>query len=193
MTQRTRRSDNIREISLLVIALVVGINIGSKEIDSWMGQSHQSIEPTLNVSIETCFTPHQKCMPKIIQQIGGAKESIYVRMYAFTSKEVAEALIRAHQRGVKVIVLCDKGQAQHKHTQEKRLKGQGIEVQYETTKGYAHNKVMIIDRRIVLTGSYNYTAGAENRNAENLLIIQDPQVVERYFLDFQRAYAVQRE
>lgn len=193
MTQRTHHTGHIREISLMVIALVVGINLGSKEIDSWLGHPQQQAESDFKISIETCFTPHQKCMPKIIQHIGAARESIFMRMYAFTSKEVADALIRAHQRGVQVVVLCDKGQAKQQHSQEKRLKGQGIPVVYESVKGYAHNKVMIIDRRLVLTGSYNYTAGAEHRNAENLLIIQDSNVVERYLQDFQRAYTVQSE
>lgn len=63
----------------------------------------------------------------------------------------------------------------------------------ETIRGYAHNKVMIIDGRIVLTGSYNYTAGAEHRNAGNLLIIQDRGVVDRYLKDFQQAMRLKRD
>lgn len=132
MIQRNRKETYIRDISLILIALIVGINIGAKEIDTWIGHIQHDEYRSQNVSIETCFTPQQKGMPKIIQQIGLAKESILMRMYAFTSRNVAEALIKAHQRGVNVIVMCDKGQAKQKQAQEKWLRGQGIEVRYET-------------------------------------------------------------
>jgi phosphatidylserine/phosphatidylglycerophosphate/cardiolipin synthase-like enzyme len=74
-----------------------------------------------------------------------------------------------------------------------RLKEPGISVNTENVRGYAHNKVMIIDGRIVLTGSYNYTAGAEHRNAENLLIIKDRGVVALSLKDFQQAMRLKRE
>jgi phosphatidylserine/phosphatidylglycerophosphate/cardiolipin synthase-like enzyme len=180
----------------MIIAFVVGMNIGSTKIDLWIEHVLKETSKTnvfhSKASIETCFTPQQKCMSRVIHYIKMAQKSIYLRMFALTSKEVADALIRAHQRRIKIVVLCDRGQAKQASSHMKRLKEQGIVVHRETVRGYAHNKVIIIDRRMVLTGSYNYTAGAEHRNAENLLIIHDPSVVDLYLKDFQQALRTSR-
>jgi len=194
MSLKSERARQVGTASIILIALVVGINIGSKKLDRWMEQNIQTqTHAQHDTLIETCFTPQQKCLPRVVRAIEKAQTTIYVRMFAFTSKEVADALIRAHQRGVRVVVLCDRGQARQVASQTQRLKEQGILVNTETVRGYAHNKVMIIDGRIVLTGSYNYTAGAEHRNAENLLIIQDLGVVDRYLKDFQQALRLKQE
>jgi phosphatidylserine/phosphatidylglycerophosphate/cardiolipin synthase-like enzyme len=50
----------------------------------------------------------------------------------------------------------------------------------DSAHAIAHNKVMVIDGRVVLTGSFNFTRGAEERNAENLLVIDDTRLAERY-------------
>jgi phosphatidylserine/phosphatidylglycerophosphate/cardiolipin synthase-like enzyme len=196
------KSEHARQVgiaSMILIAFVVGMNIGATKVDRWIEQNINNIQTQAQAHappdtlIETCFTPQQKCLPRVFHAIEKAQTTIYVRMFAFTSKEVADALIRAHQGGVRVVVLCDRGQARQVPSQVQRLKVQGISVNTETVRGYAHNKVMIIDGRIVLTGSYNYTAGAEQRNAENLLIIQDRGVVGRYLKDFQQAMRLKRE
>ena len=49
----------------------------------------------------------------------------------------------------------------------------------------AHNKVMIIDGEIVITGSFNFTKAAEVNNAENLLVIHDKKLAERYIKNWQ--------
>jgi phosphatidylserine/phosphatidylglycerophosphate/cardiolipin synthase-like enzyme len=64
----------------------------------------------------------------------------------------------------------------------------GLDVRRDGTSGLIHHKVMIIDRKIVITGSYNFTASAENTNDENLLIIYSPQIAELYLAEFARVF-----
>lgn len=151
------KSERVRQVgiaSMILIAFVVGMNIGATKLDRWIEQNINNIQTQAHAShdtlIETCFTPQQKCLPRVAHAIEKAQTTIYVRMFAFTSKEVADALIRAHQRGVRVVVLCDRGQARQVLSQMQRLKEHGISVNTEIVRGYAHNKVMIIDGRLVL-------------------------------------------
>jgi len=94
-----------------------------------------------------------------------------------TSRTIAASLIRAYRRGVDVRVLAD----QRPHTESTgsqldRLAQAGIPVWLETRYRSAHNKIMLIDvqtlRSVVITGSYNYSRGAQSMNAENLLLIR---------------------
>lgn len=135
-----------------------------------------------------CFTPEEKCYPKIVQYIDAAQHTIHMRAYAFTSQEIATALIDAHQRGVSVLVLADKGQMKGPHSLVNTLIDAGITVKREKCKGLAHNKVIIIDNAILITGSYNFTRGAESRNAENLLILKQRTLLKKYLHDWKIAW-----
>jgi phospholipase D len=135
-----------------------------------------------------CFTPDEKCCPKIVNCIDEAKQTIHVRAYAFTSKDIANALVQAHRRGVVVLVLVDKQQMKSTHSQVSVLVDAGINVRREKCKGLAHNKVIIIDHSILVTGSYNFTKGAESRNAENLLILKQRILAQKYLKDWYVAW-----
>lgn len=135
-----------------------------------------------------CFTPQQKCYPQIVRCIEAAQQTILVRAYSFTSQEIADALIKAHQRGLKVLVLSDKVQMKGSYSLINKLIDAGIPVKREKCKGLAHNKVIIIDNVILITGSYNFTKGAESRNAENLLILRQGTLLKKYLLDWQVAW-----
>lgn len=133
-------------------------------------------DPILGV----CFTPGQNCTALIVDAIEGAKQEICVQAYSFTSAPIAEALVRAHENGVRVLVLVDKSQMKEKRSRVRMLKSAGIDVWVDVMPGIAHNKVMIIDQQMVLTGSFNWTNAAEYRNAENVIFIKEPKIVRYY-------------
>lgn len=124
-------------------------------------------------NIEVCFTPGNDCSQLIEKVISQAEHQILVQAYYFTSAPIAQALIKAYETGVVVKILVDRSQLTQKGTQLKRLLRKGISVLLDNVVGIAHNKVMVIDDLYVLTGSYNWTHGAEHKNAENLLLITD--------------------
>jgi phosphatidylserine/phosphatidylglycerophosphate/cardiolipin synthase-like enzyme len=132
--------------------------------------------------VEILCPPKDKCFGRIIQLIDAAKETIYVQAYQLTAQPIAAALQRAHARGVKVFILADKTQtAQTGSTFVPRLATAGIPVKIDHRPAIAHCKIIIIDGKTTLTGSYNWTDGAENRNSENLVIIEDqPEVATVY-------------
>ncbi len=134
-----------------------------------------------------CFTPGSNCTALLIRQIQSAKTSIYVQAYSFTSQPIAQALAQAHAKGIKVSVIVDKSQrGQSSHSAASWLHKQGVPVWIDYRPAIAHNKVMVIDNNAVVTGSFNFTLSAQQRNAENLIIIRDPWVAKQYLTNWQQ-------
>jgi phosphatidylserine/phosphatidylglycerophosphate/cardiolipin synthase-like enzyme len=100
--------------------------------------------------------------------------------YSYTSYKIAKGLLDAHKRGVKVEVILDKSQKSHQYSSADFLANSGIAVKIDSDHAIAHNKVMMIDAETVITGSFNFTKAAEENNAENLLVIHDKALAERY-------------
>lgn len=127
--------------------------------------------------LEVAFTPRDNGQEVLLRFIAEARRSLLVQAFVFTSKPIAAALVKAHQRGVKVEVLAD---AQMNRRAQGNavpvLLAGGVPVAFETAYRAAHNKVLIRDAEGpgcgVLTGSYNFTWSAQNRNAENILIVR---------------------
>jgi phosphatidylserine/phosphatidylglycerophosphate/cardiolipin synthase-like enzyme len=127
--------------------------------------------------IEVAFSPRDDAEAVLIGVIRAAKRSLQVHAYVFTSRPIADAMVAAHRRGVKVEVLADaKMNSREKGNAIPQLLSAGIPVAFETRYSAAHNKVLIADAQgpgcAVLTGSYNFTWSASKRNAENVLVIR---------------------
>jgi phosphatidylserine/phosphatidylglycerophosphate/cardiolipin synthase-like enzyme len=118
------------------------------------------------------FSPNGGCTEAIVKEIANARSEILVQAYSFTSAPIAKALVDAHKRGVKVEAILDKSQRSEKYTSAAFLANSRIPTFIDARHAIAHNKIMIIDQSAVITGSFNFTKAAEEKNAENLLIIE---------------------
>jgi phosphatidylserine/phosphatidylglycerophosphate/cardiolipin synthase-like enzyme len=145
---------------------------------SWW-QSVQA-EPQPAEILAIYFTPPAGGASGLIKQIDGAKKSIKVMAYGFTATNLAEALVRAKRRGVDVGLIQDEKSAQNNRETLPILLAAGIEVRSDGKHAIQHNKVMLIDDDIVITGSYNFTKSAESRNAENIMIVRSSYAAKRY-------------
>lgn len=131
------------------------------------------------------ISPHGGCTDGIIRELNKAKSTILVQAYSFTSAPIAKALLNVHKRLVKVEVILDKSQRTQKYSSATFLYNSGIPTKIDAQHAIAHNKVMVIDGETVITGSFNFTKAAEESNAENLLVIRDKKVAERYIKNWQ--------
>ena len=104
---------------------------------------------------------------------------------ALKRQPIAEALVNARKRGVKVEAIVDKSQRKEKYTEADFLAHSQITTYIDAKHAIAHNKIMIIDERVVITGSFNFTAAEEMSNAENLLVITDPPLAAKYLKNWQ--------
>ena len=138
------------------------------------------------IRTELYFSPKGGAEAAIVRAVGQTKHEICVLAYSFTSAPIDEALSAAHQRGVKITVVLDKSQTTAKGGRMRSLQEAGVPVFIDSTHAIAHNKVMILDKNRVITGSFNFTRSAEERNAENLLIMTNRALSKKYLEDFAR-------
>ena len=141
----------------------------------------QAVEITLkNTPAQVYFSPKGGATYAIVEEIGKAKSEILVQAYSFTSKEIAKALVDAHKRGVHTEIILDKSNRSQKYSAADFTHNMGIPTLIDAEHAIAHNKIMIIDKETVITGSFNFTKAAEAKNAENLLILKSKELAKLY-------------
>lgn len=137
------------------------------------------------VPAEVYFSPHGEATDALVRHIDAAHDSILLLAYSFTSSPIAEALCRAVARGVRVEAVLDRSQRTARGSQGQLLATCGGTVFVDDKHAIAHNKVMIFDGETLSTGSFNFTSSAEDRNAENLLILRSPDLSSLYRGDWE--------
>ncbi len=129
----------------------------------------------------------------IISKINASQKSIMIAIYSFALKDVADALIKAKNRGIAVRVIMDEVRSEDKNLKLDELRAAGIYVKLRTGIGKSEtegviNKFAIFDEEEVIAGSYNWSDPARSSNSENAVFIKDPAVVKKYVQDFNRLY-----
>ena len=130
--------------------------------------------------IEVYFSPHGGCTDAVVRELDAAKDSVLVQAYTFTSSPIAKALVAARGRGVNVQVILDKSQRTGAYSPATFFKDADIPTFIDDKYAIAHSKVMVIDGRTVITGSFNFDESAEEANAENLLVLHDAATAAKY-------------
>ncbi len=125
------------------------------------------------------FSPRGGCEAAIVSAIDNAELNVSVAAYSFSSKPIGTALYRAVKRGVFVRVLLDKSQPTAHYSMVNELQEGGLAVRIDRREAIMHMKTIVIDSKLVITGSYNFTKSAETRNAEILLFIISPAIAEQ--------------
>ncbi len=136
-----------------------------------------------NTYYQVCFTPNANCTAKIVGAIKEAKRSILVQAYSFTSRPIIKALASAKYRGIDVKILLDKSliiNGNQYYSPIPYFQSQNIWIQIDYLPVVAHNKVIIVDDSTVITGSFNFTRAAQRDNTENVLIIHDSKLAQKY-------------
>lgn len=128
----------------------------------WIGVS---FSPKLS---DDCLSPTEA----ILQEITNAQKRIRIQAYYFTSRPIAKALIEAKKRGVKTTLILDTVNQTDKDSVASLLKKNDATVLIDDAHAIAHNKIMLIDDDVLITGSFNFTESAETSNAENLLVLK---------------------
>lgn len=142
----------------------------------WFGMAADGFAGTT----EVYFSPGDNPTGAVVRELGLARSNVLVQAYSFTSAPIAKAVVDAHRRGVKVTVVLDKSQRSEKYSSADFFVNSGVPTLVDDKHAIAHNKIMIIDGHRILTGSFNFTKAAEEKNAENLLVIEDGSLAARY-------------
>ena len=177
---------------LLAIVLIGVLFIGTAKDDAWF--AFPAIEQLVpanvdsNYQAQVFFCPEDNCSAQLISHIDSAQDEIVIAIYSFTLDNVADALIRAKERGVLIRVVFDNQQAANQYSEDERLLDAGIPVLIKSGSGYMHNKFIVIDRKKVLSGSFNYSSNADTKNDENLILIISEEIAKLYFDEFEEIW-----
>lgn len=162
--------------SRVCYALALGLFFGVQTLPA--AESEQMPVP------EVYFSPRGGATEAVVREINAAKKTILVQAYSFTSAPIAKALVEAFRRGVHVEAVLDKSNRTANYSEADFLAHAKIPTWIDSRHAIAHNKVMVLDGNVVITGSFNFTKAAEQSNAENLLILRSAKLAARYVEDF---------
>ena len=127
--------------------------------------------------------PHDYALETtVVNLIDAAHSQVLVEAYGFTSDDITKALKKARKRidiNNCVLVIMDGSNETAQKSKIEELQNAHIKVRTDTEGGTFHNKIMIIDSMIIITGSFNFTDHA-NKNEENLLVITDHDIAMEY-------------
>ncbi|MEW6716664.1 MAG: phospholipase D-like domain-containing protein [Chloroflexota bacterium] len=144
--------------------------------------------------IEVYFSPEDDTVDHLLDVILNAQESIYFLAFSFTSDDLSTALIEQAQHGVLVAGVMEESQYNFNiGTEYDRFLQAGLDVRLDGNPQNMHHKVFIIDGQIVVTGSYNFSASAEDRNDENTLIIHNHDIAAAYLAEFYRVFTLAKK
>ena len=109
--------------------------------------------------------------------------------FSFTHDDIGNKVIeKAQKDGVKVSGVFEKRGSGTQYSELGKMKAAGLDVKVDGNKYVLHHKVFVIDEKTVITGSHNFSASAEKKNDENLIIIEDPNIARLYMQEYQKVY-----
>lgn len=129
--------------------------------------------------IEAYFCPEDDCKDHVLDVLNRAQQSIHFMTYAFTDNDIGDLLIDKKNQGLEVKGVFDP--RKNKYSEYEKLRD-------ISTIEKVHHKVFIVDKNTVITGSYNPSEAANERNDENIIIIRDPQIAQQFEEEFSRLF-----
>jgi phosphatidylserine/phosphatidylglycerophosphate/cardiolipin synthase-like enzyme len=136
-----------------------------------------------NVLVENYFSPKDQVQEHIIDALKNAKKSIYFMTFSFTDDDIGNTIIDKYKSGLEIKGVFEKSQ-NNNYTEYRKMKDLGMNVIWDKNKYNMHHKVFIIDDETVIFGSYNPTKNADEHNDENILIVHDAVLAEKFLNEF---------
>ena len=133
------------------------------------------------VICECYFFPNPSNEQRVVNMFRTCKKTLDIAIFTFTRDSIAKAILEALQRGVKVRCIGDDGNSKVKGSDVRLLASFGIPCKTDNNfRFHMHNKMAIIDNSVVITGSFNWTNQAINKNQDNILFIEDKKIANQY-------------
>ena len=134
------------------------------------------------------FSPGHECREAIISNIKKAKKHIDICVFTITDDRISSVIMDAYDRGVKVRIISDNSKAVDKGSDIYKLAKKGIPLKTDTTPNHMHNKFALIDRSILINGSFNWTRSASDFNQENITVSNSPVLADEFLDEFEKLW-----
>ena len=137
---------------------------------------------------EAVFEPRQDCAGRLRSLIARSVASLDLCLFTLTDDRLARAVLGAHRRGLAVRLVTDDEKSLDPGSDVLRLRREGVAVRYDGSPDHMHHKFAVFDRRLVVTGSYNWTRSAAEKNHENIVVSDDERLVRPFCDEFDRLW-----
>jgi len=162
---------------------------GNHEVLDWLEDLVKTLYPEDVASVGAArFSPHQDCAAKLRELFDAAEISAEVCVFTITDDSIVRAVLAAKRRGVAVRIISDDEKALDRGSDIYRLMDAGVPVRLDSGEDHMHHKFVVFDRRLLVTGSYNWTRGAAERNFENIALTDDKRLVGLFRDEFERLW-----
>lgn len=191
----TRYDNNVVLIHSTKLATNYTVEFEEMFVDGAFGPTspHNTPYPVLDldgVRVETIFESEGDAAARIVDLIRNTTESVHFMAFVLTDDAITRALIAQHRAGLEVAGVVEARHSGSLGASYPALRQAGVDVREDGNPYLMHHKVILLDRAIVVTGSYNFSANAANNNDENVLILHDPEIAGAYMDEFARVYAL---
>jgi len=143
---------------------------------------------------EAFFSPEEVIKESILKELDSATSTIDLAIHEITSLDMAQALVKAKQRSVKVRIVADSKQAKLRNSQINYLIHQGIPVKVlgGKEKGVMNHRFAVFDGKRVLIGTFDWSGTSTQWNYETILIIDESEVVAIFQKEFEKLWREKR-
>jgi len=159
---------------------------------NWIEEVNKCLLPktdTQSTGENRCyFSPGDDCENAIVSSIRNARHSVKICVFTISENVISEEIIAAHKRGVAISIITDNDKVNDKGSDVRWLSSEGIRIRIDEASSHMHHKFCIVDKKVLLTGSYNWTKSAADHNQENLLLTEDPKMLKSYLNEFEKLW-----
>jgi len=134
------------------------------------------------------FSPGNSCRNTIIQKIKSAKDSVKICVFTISDDQISQEIIACHKRGISVKIITDNDKCFDLGSDIEFIEKKGVPVKIDSSPNHMHHKFCIIDKTTLITGSYNWTRSAAERNQENILVTTEKEVTKSYVREFEKLW-----
>jgi len=137
------------------------------------------------------FSPGTDCLNAIIDNLKKAERSANICVFTISDNRIVDAIKEMQLNGVNIKIISDNDKRYDKGNDIDYIANRlGIDIKLDTTSAHMHHKFAVIDDKITITGSYNWTRSAESRNYENILVTDSKDVAKAYNKEFYKLWEV---
>lgn len=141
-------------------------------------------------TIQVYFSPEDKVLDRIIPIVASAQSNIRFLAFSFTDYPLAKAMIDRSAAGVDVAGVYEKTGSETESAELKTFVCAHVPVRQDGNPRFLHDKVIVVDNRIVISGSFNFSSNATDNNDENVIIIDNPEIAGLYMQEFAKVWSI---
>ncbi len=160
------------------VAILLWLEKLNKTIDNFRQSETSSIA-------EAHFSPGEDCRRQLLDLLVSARESIDISVFTISDDRLTDAIYAAYQRNIRVRVITDNDKARDEGSDIFYLIDKGVDVRMDKTENHMHHKFAVIDKKILVNGSFNWTRSASDYNQENILVTDEAKLVSAYLNEFE--------